>query len=71
MAQFRDAYGLICAFAAVEGAEIFADDRFAGERDVIGVGDQVEIDATHYYDWFAHFFGRFPVRGFLEILRPA
>jgi hypothetical protein len=56
MAQFRDAYGLICAFAAVESAEIFADDGFAGERDVIGGGDQVEIDATHYYDWFAHFF---------------
>src|SRR5208283_1555441 len=54
MAEFRDAYRLICAFTAVEGAEIFADDGFAGEGDVIRGGDQVEIDAAHYYDWFAH-----------------
>jgi hypothetical protein len=52
---------LICAFAAVEGAEILADDGFAGEGDVIGGGDQVEIDAANYYDWFAHFLGRLRV----------
>jgi hypothetical protein len=55
VAEFGDAYCLICAFAAVESAEIFADDGFAGEGDVIGGGDQVEIDAAYYYDWFAHF----------------
>jgi hypothetical protein len=39
----------------MECAEIFADDGFAGERDVIGGGDQVEIDAADYHDGLAHF----------------
>src|SRR5271155_1752374 len=39
----------------MEGVEIFADDGFAGEWDVVGGGDQVEIDAAHYDDGFAHF----------------
>ncbi len=55
MAEFRDACGLIGAFAAVEGAEILSDDGFAGERDVIGGGDEIEIDAAYDYYWLTHF----------------
>ena len=61
MAKFRDAYCLIRTFAAVECAEILADDGFTGQGNVISGGDQVEIDAANYYDWFAHFFGRLRV----------
>jgi hypothetical protein len=40
----------------MEGVKILADDGFAGEGNVIGGGDEVEIDAAYDYDWFAHIF---------------
>ena len=55
VAELRDAYGLIGAFAAVECAEVFAGDGFAGEGDVIGGGDEIEIDAAYDYYWLTHF----------------
>jgi hypothetical protein len=61
VAQFRDANCLICAFAAMESAEIFADDGFTGERDVIGGGDKVEIDAAYYHNGLAHIFRAPPI----------
>jgi len=63
VAQLRDAYGLIGAFAAVEGAKILADDGLAGEGDVIGGGDEIEIDAAYDYYWLTHFCAGLPVCG--------
>ena len=54
VAEPGDADGLVRAFAAVKRAEILADDGFAGQGDVIGGGDEIEIDAADDHDWFAH-----------------